>query len=108
MVVTVQHLRALERANEVRAGRSALRREMVAGELGIGAALRDPRAQGIEVLALLMTRRQIGRELARTALRRASVLDGGVALYIRENIPVGRLTERQKTRIAESVPEWAR
>lgn len=90
-----QHMIALRRANEVRLGHSALKREVGAGRITVIAALTDSRATGsLTIAELLRAQRRWGRVRARKFLQ---------LLDISENRRVDALTERQRKLVATSL-----
>jgi hypothetical protein len=84
-----QHLRALERANEVRLARADLKRNVGAGRLSAAeVVLACPwQAQRMTVSELLMAQRRWGRTRTRRLL---------MSLGVSENKLIGSLTERQR------------
>lgn len=92
-----QHMRALKRANEVRLGHSALKRDIHAGRVTVADALADPRVGGSITLAdLLKAQRRWGTTRARKFLQRIS---------IPENKRVDSLTARQRRLVVSSFPQ---
>ena len=88
-----QHLRALEKANEVRLARAELKRAITRGEMEASEVIRGcPReVTSMSVAELLMSQRRWGRTRARKFL---------MPLRIGENKELGALTERQRRLIA--------
>lgn len=88
-----QHLRALERANEVRLARAELKRRVAAGDLAVAeVVLRCPwEAESMPISELVMSQRRWGRARCRRLL---------VSLGIGENKQIGTFTERQRLSIA--------
>ncbi len=92
-----QHMRALERANEVRSARAQLKRSVAAGELEAAAVLLacPAETQSMRVAELLMSQRQWGHTRSRKLLAR---------FPISEQKTVGSMTERQRRALAASLP----
>lgn len=92
---TPQHMIALQKANRVRHGHGELKREVLAGRLGIAEALDDPRAVGRLTLGQLLSAQ------ARWGVYRTR------KFCYRVSIPEGRradaLTERQKRVVLEAL-----
>lgn len=88
-----QHLRALQRANEVRLARAELKRRVAEGELTVAeVVLESPwEAQSMAIADLLMSQRRWGRTRCRRFL-------GQVPLS--ETKTIGSLTERQRRAVA--------
>ncbi len=84
-----QHIRALQRANEVRLARAELKRRVADGELDIAEVILDcpPEAQSMAVSDLLMSQRRWGQTRCRRLLAQ---------LPISEKKTVGSLTDRQR------------
>ena len=95
-----QRLRALERANEIRLERAALKRRIAAGEVSAAEVILNPpqSAETWSVGDLLMSQRRWGTTRCRRFLARNSIT---------ETKHVGTLTERQKRLLAvvEALPE---
>ncbi len=89
-----QHMRALEQANRVRLARAELKRRVAAEEVrAADVVLSCPwHAVGMEVSELLTSQRRWGRARCRRLLR---------SLGVPENKPLGDLTERQRTELAQ-------
>lgn len=89
-----QPMRALERANRVRLARAALKREVAAGGREVSdVILSCPwQAEGMAISELLMSQRRWGSARCRRAL---------LSLGVAENKPIGSLTERQRTVLAD-------
>jgi hypothetical protein len=88
-----QHLRALERANEVRLARAALKRRIAAREVMVAevVATRPWEAERMSVSELLMSQKRWGRARSRRLL---------VSVGVPENKELGTLTERQRVVLA--------
>ncbi|HEY5195393.1 MAG TPA: hypothetical protein VIJ51_00030 [Solirubrobacteraceae bacterium] len=88
-----QHLRALERANEVRLARADLKRRIADGRLrAADVILTSPwEAESMAVADLLMSQRRWGRTRARRLL-------AGIPLS--ETKTLGSMTERQRLAVA--------
>jgi hypothetical protein len=85
-----QCLVALERANTLRTGGAAVKREIKHGVLSLRAALDDPRAGVLPVYDLLAAQRRWGRERTVRAL---------AVLRVRDTKRVRDLTSRQREAI---------
>jgi hypothetical protein len=92
-----QHLDALQRANEVRLARSALKRRVTSGEVAVREVLADvpPEAENMEAIDLLMAQHRWGRTRSRRLLGE---------LGIGEHRLLGALTERQRRALASRMP----
>ena len=88
-----QHLRALQRANEVRLARAELKRRVAEGELTVAeVVLESPwEAQSMAIADLLMSQRRWGRTRCRRFLAQVP---------LSETKTVGSLTERQRRAVA--------
>lgn len=88
-----QHLRALERANEVRLARADLKRRIADGEVcAADVILRSPwEAESMAVADVLMSQRRWGRTRARRLL---------AGIQISEAKTLGSMTERQRRAVA--------
>jgi hypothetical protein len=101
-----QHMRALERANEVRLARAELKRRVAFGKIDVAEViLYCPwEAQSMAVGDLLMSQRRWGQTRCRKLLSR---------IPISETKPIGSLTERQCRALAamltpaERAREWS-
>ena len=91
-----QRLRALERANEIRLERAALKRRIAAGEVSAAEVILDPpkAAESWSVGDLLMSQRRWGTTRCRRFLARNGIT---------ETKPIGTLTDRQKCLLADSL-----
>lgn len=96
--ITPQHLRALERANEVRLARASLKRAVASGQVtAASVALECPwEAETMRLSELLMCQRRWGRTRTRKLLG-----DLGLA----ENKTVLSLTQRQRRLLASALRE---
>ena len=92
-----QHLKALQKANEVRLARAALKRRVASGDItAADVILACPaEVEGMAVSDLLMSQRRWGRTRCRKFL---------ATIPITENKPIGTLTERQKRAVAAELP----
>src|SRR4051794_26204894 len=92
-----QHLQALQRANEVRLARAALKRRVASGDLtAADVILACPaEAEGMAVSDLLMSQRRWGRTRCRKFLAES---------HISENKAIGTLTDRQRKAVASQLP----
>jgi len=88
-----QHLRALQRANEVRLARAELKRRVADGELTVSeVVLNSPwEAESMAIADLLMSQRRWGRTRCRRFLAQVP---------LSETKTIGSLTERQRLAIA--------
>ena len=84
-----QHLRALERANEVRLARAELKRRIAARETTVAQVVATPprEAERMTVAKLLMSQKRWGRARSKRLL---------VSIGVPENKEIGTLTERQR------------
>ena len=94
----VQHMRALERANEVRLARADLKRRIADGQLrAVDVILSSPwEAESMAVADVLTSQRRWGQTRARRLL-------AGIPLS--ENKTLGSITERQRRTLASAVLE---
>ena len=97
-----QYIDALDRAGDVRLDMKAVLRSVATGEMSIGDALADPRAESIAVYRLLIRQRRWGRDRVLRALAEA-----GALLWPRGPVPlgedrrVGELTDRERAVLVE-------
>ena len=91
-----QRLRALERANEIRLERAALKRRIAAGEVSAAEVILNPpqSAETWSVGDLLMSQRRWGTTRCRRFLARNNIT---------ETKHIGTLTERQRHLLADSL-----
>jgi len=91
-----QRLRALERANEIRLARAALKRGIADGDISAAEVILSPpcAAQSWSVGDLLMSQRRWGSTRCRKFLLRNQ---------INENKTIGALTERQRRLLADQL-----
>jgi len=84
-----QHLRALERANEIRLARCQRKRDVLAGETTVADLLREmpSEIEGMRVYDLLAAQRWWGRVKTRKLMLAAQVSDSKT---------IGSLTDRQR------------
>jgi hypothetical protein len=84
-----QRMRALERANEVRAARAALKRRIASGEASAAEAILagSPEIAGMAVIELMMSQRSWGRTRCIGLL---------AAIPLSENKTIGSMTDRQQ------------
>ncbi|HEY1689940.1 MAG TPA: hypothetical protein VGF95_13890 [Solirubrobacteraceae bacterium] len=87
-----QHMRALQRANEVRLARAELKRRVSDGDVDIAEVIIDcpEEAHGMTVADLLMSQRRWGQTRCRRFLTQVP---------ISEHKTIGSLTERQRQRL---------
>ena len=88
-----QHLKALERANEVRLARAAMKRQVAGGELSAAEVIMASpwEAESMSISELLMSQRRWGRTRCRRVL---------LTLGLPENKQIGTMTERQRAALA--------
>ena len=93
-----QRLRALERANEIRLARAAIKRRIAMGEVSAAEVILEcpDAAASWPVSELLMSQRRWGTTRCRRFLTRN---------HITETKPVGALTDRQRRVLAGSLSE---
>lgn len=91
--VTQQRRDALQRANQVRLPRAALRHRLATGEVSAGSVILDcpPEAQTWPIFELLLAQARWGTRRARTFCSRH---------HVAETKPVGALTDRQRAELA--------
>ena len=91
-----QRLRALERANEIRLERAALKRRIAAGEVSAADVILNPpqSAETWSVGDLLISQRRWGTTRCRRFLARNNIT---------ETKSIGTLTQRQKNLLAQSL-----
>ncbi|MGI8556828.1 MAG: hypothetical protein ACR2ND_00720 [Solirubrobacteraceae bacterium] len=88
-----QHMRALNRANEVRLARAGLKRSVASGEVRVADVILDSRweAASMSVADLLMSQRRWGRTRCRKFL---------ASVPMSETKTVGSMTDRQRNALA--------
>jgi hypothetical protein len=88
-----QHMRALERANQVRLARAELKRGVAVGEIDVAEVILECRweAQSMAVGDLLMSQRRWGQTLCRKFLAQ---------IPMSEKKTIGSLTDRQRRTLA--------
>jgi len=88
-----QHMRALQRANEVRLARAELKRNVAHGRIDVGDLVLDPpwEAESMTIADLLMSQRRWGVTRCRKLLQ---------VIPMSENKTVGSMTERQRRALA--------
>ncbi len=88
-----QHLRALEHANRVRLARAEIKRNIASGRLGVVEVIVDCpwQVESMSISDLLMSQKRWGRARCRRLL---------TSIGIPENKPVGTLTDRQRSAVA--------
>jgi hypothetical protein len=93
-----QRMRALERANEIRLARAAIKRLIATGEVSAAEVILEcpQAADSWPVGELLMSQRRWGSTRCRKFLSRNSIV---------ETKPVGKLTERQRLLLASSLTQ---
>lgn len=99
--MNAQCARALLTANEVRIGKSLLRREVRDGLLTLDAALDDPRARTLTIYELLCAQHRWGHLRAERVLRPRR--DGRTGRDIWPFRRVGELTENEKQLVRQRV-----
>src|SRR3954454_9292916 len=92
-----QHLKALQRANEVRLARAALKRRVASGDISAADVILacPAEVEGMAVSDLLMSQRRWGRTRCRKFL---------ATIPLSENKSIGTLTERQRRAVAAELP----
>jgi hypothetical protein len=95
-----QRMRALERANEIRLARAAIKRRIALGEVSAADVILEcpAAAESWPVGELLMSQRRWGTTRCRRFLTRNQIV---------ETKPIGSLTERQRLLLAGSLREPA-
>jgi hypothetical protein len=93
---SAQRLKALQRANEVRAARAALKRQIAAGEFSAAEAILSGGAEiaRMTIIELLMSQRSWGHARCRRLLR---------TIPLAENKTIGSMTDRQRCLLAASL-----
>ena len=88
-----QHMRALERANQVRLARAELKRRVASGEIGVAEVILECpwEADSMAVSDLLMSQRRWGQTRCRKFLAQ---------IPMSEQKTVGSMTERQRRTLA--------
>jgi hypothetical protein len=88
-----QHMRALERANQVRLARAELKRRVASGEMGVAEVILECpwEAESMAVSDLLMSQRRWGQTRCRKFLAQ---------IPMSEQKTVGSMTERQRRTLA--------
>jgi hypothetical protein len=88
-----QHMRALQRANEVRLARAELKRSVAHGRVSVADVVLSPpwEAESMSIADLLMSQRRWGITRCRKLLQ---------AIPMSENKTVGSMTERQRCALA--------
>lgn len=105
IVAAPQHIRALQRANEVRLARAELKRGVAHGRIQVADVVLNPpwEAESMMIADLLMSQRRWGVTRCRKLLQ---------LIPMSENKTVGSMTDRQRRALAallspEAVPEPA-
>jgi len=96
-----QHVRALERANQVRSARATVKRRIASGELTAAEVILGHRweFETMPITEILISQRQWGRGRSDQFL---------VHLAMRENKEIGSLTQRQRTAAAALLTDRSR
>lgn len=96
-----QHMRALERANEIRLARAALKRKVAAGKASAADVVEEvpPETESMTIAELLTSQKRWGRIRGRKFL---------APLAIGENKRLGSLTDRQRSMLADELRNEAR
>lgn len=91
-----QHLRALQRANEVRLARAELKRRVAEGELTASEVVLDVpwETESMAIADLLMSQRRWGRTRCRRFL---------ASVPLSETKTIGSMTERQRRAVASQL-----
>ncbi len=89
-----QHMRALQRANEVRLARADLKRRVAAGEISVADVIRECpwESESMAVADLLMSQRRWGQTRCRKFLAQ---------IPMSEKKSIGSMTERQRRTLSE-------
>jgi hypothetical protein len=105
IVAAPQHIRALQRANEVRLARAELKRGVAHGGIRVADVVLNPpwEAESMMIADLLMSQRRWGVTRCRKLLQ---------VIPMSENKTVGSMTDRQRRALAallspEAMPETA-
>jgi hypothetical protein len=105
IVAAPQHIRALQRANEVRLARAELKRGVAHGRIRVADVVLNPpwEAESMMIADLLMSQRRWGVTRCRKLLQ---------LIPVSENKTVGSMTDRQRRALAaflspEAMPEPA-
>jgi hypothetical protein len=93
MMEVPQHMRALQKANQIRLARAALKREIASGAMKAAEVVTHcpPEAESMTISELLSAQRRWGRARSRKLLS---------GLELKENKALGTLTERQRGLVA--------
>jgi len=96
-----QHMRALERANQVRLARAELKRRVATGELDVTSVITECpwEASSMAIADLLMSQHRWGHTRCRKFL---------ATVPLSENKTIGSMTERQRDRLATMLDEGER
>ena len=96
-----QHVRALERANQVRLARAELKRRVAVGESDVAAVVLECpwEAASMAIADLLMSQHRWGRTRCRKFL---------AMVPLSENKTIGSMTERQRHRLVAMLGEGER
>ena len=91
-----QRLNALARANQLRAARAGLKRQIASGEVNCAELILRPRweIERMPIAQLLATQRSWGEERCRKFLRRMKI--SGIR-------PIGSISERERQLLAEAL-----
>ncbi|HSC21902.1 MAG TPA: hypothetical protein VLC07_09260 [Solirubrobacterales bacterium] len=91
-----QHMRALDRANEIRLARAALKRKVAAGKASAADIVEEvpPETESMTIAELLTSQRRWGRTRARKFLS---------TLLLNENKRLGDLTHRQRKMLVDEL-----
>lgn len=103
MTTREQSILHLERANEARQQQMVVLRAVRAGEMSIGDALADPRAEALRVYRLLIRQRRWGHDRVLRALAEAgALLWPARPVPLGEDRRVGQLTDRERAALVEA------
>jgi hypothetical protein len=96
-----QHMRALERANQVRLARAELKRRISVGEIDVASVILECswEADSMAIADLLMSQHRWGRTRCRKFL---------AMVPLSENKTIGSMTERQRQRLVTMLGEGER
>jgi hypothetical protein len=94
-----QYMKALEKANAIRLGRSAIKRQVNAGEMSVEDAMAAECCQSMKVVDLLMAQRRWGATKTRKL---------AWALGMSDAKTVGSLTDRQRSVLLDALARRGR
>jgi hypothetical protein len=96
VATNTQRLEALQRANEVRTARAAMKRRIATGEVGAAEAILsgDPEIGGMAVSEVLISQRSWGHVRCRRFL---------MSISLAENKTIASMTDRQRSLLASAL-----